>query len=328
MVLPMLDGAQKGERWGRFHLKAENLKDCEIRIWAFARDLEGTAIEDAERFNQMLYDENTAVSEKRDVFERADGVYRRNQTDILLYELRGQYLWLAIEVAGEAPGVLGDMWIQNPGDNFMQTFPEVYQDEGGFFHRYMSVFSSIYADVQKEIDGMGRYMDVDEAPAKMLPILAGWLGLRVENDFPDEAVLRRLLKEVYQLNKMKGTRWAVERLAEIVLGEEVQVIEKNLLNGVEAEEKEVYQKLYGESCWDVTILVNRPPEEKLQEQFLYLVSQYKPVRCRIHLAFHQNCNSLDSYCFLDQNAKLLQNSYGSLEQGDILDGSIILKQDT
>jgi phage tail-like protein len=325
MVLPMLDGASRGERWGRFHLEAELPQESELRIWAFARDADGEDAGKVERLNRMLYDPDVPVSEKRDVFQRAEGITRCNQTDLLLYELRGQYLWIALEVAGEADGVLQNMWVRNPGDRFMQTFPEVYQEEGGFFHRYMSIFSSVYDDVQGEIDGMETCLDVEEAPAGMLPVLAGWLGLRVESDFPDEAILRKLLKEAYLLNKRKGTRWAVERLAKIVLGEEVQVIEKNLLVEAEPEDRAIYRKLYGASAWDVTILVNRPPEEKLQEQFLYLIAQFKPARCRVHLTFYKNCNSLDTYCFLDRNAQLLKNSYGRLEEGAVMDGSVILQ---
>lgn len=326
MVLPMLNSAKKGYSWGRFHLKAELPKECELHIWAFAMDLEDAEkLRKASQLNEKLFDSSVSVREKRDVFERSEGIYRRNQTDILLYELQGQYLWLAIEVTGGDIGTIKELYLHNPGDNFMQTFPEVYQEEGGFFHRYLSIFSSMYADIQKEMDEVCTYFDAEAAPAEMLPVLAGWFGMKVERDFPDEAVLRRLLKEVYQLNKMKGTRWALERLAEIVLGEEIQIIEKNLLDAKETDEQEIYEKLYGESRWDVTVLVNRAPEKKLQEQFLYLASQFMPVRCRLHLVFHQNCNGLDSYCFLDQNAKLLQNSYGSLGQGDIMDGSIILK---
>ena len=325
MILPCFNSFEEKKHWGRFHLKAELSAGCRIKIYAFARDAATSEEkEKVDRLNSFFSKEEVPLSEKRDIFSRAEGICGMDQTDMLFYELEGQYLWIAVEVTGCGEGKIWDMKLFNPGDNFMQTFPEIYREEGGFFHRYMSIFSSLYTDVQREIDDAALLLDPDQAPTHMLLVLAGWLGICAEEGYLDEDVLRKLIKKGYQLNRMKGTRWAIEELARIVLGEDVQIIERNLLEDSDGE-MELYRRLYGDSPWDVTILANKAPEEHLQEQFRYLLAQYKPARCKVHLAFHQKCNTLDSYCYLDENAKLMQSTYGSLEQGDTLDGGVILK---
>lgn len=324
LIFPCFRGEQKGEVWGRFHARVTGERNSSLKIYAFSKDEEeGARI--PEDLEQYFKDETIPAEEKKELFIRADGVKAENAKDVLLTELRGQYLWIALELEGSEEAVLSEMFLHCPGDNFMQTFPEVFQEENGFFQRYLSVFSSLYADMQRKIDQMGNYLDAETAPKEMLPVLAGWLGIQVENGFPEEKILRRLLKEAYQLNRMKGTRGVLDRLAKIVFEDDVMIIEKNLLEASTLEEKNLYQKLYGKSRWDVTILVNCAPEKRQIEQFLFLASQFKPARCQIHLEFRQKCNSLDSYSFLDQNAKLLQHSYVTLGQSEVLDGSGILK---
>ena len=56
-----------------------------------------------------------------------------------------------VEVMGEGVSI-GNIRVEAPGDNFMQTFPEVYREKNSFFHRYLSVYSSIYNDFQEKLD--------------------------------------------------------------------------------------------------------------------------------------------------------------------------------
>ena len=38
-----------------------------------------------------------------------------------------------------------------------------------------------------------------------------------------------MIKEAYRLNCMRGSKWAIERIAEIVLGEPVVILESNIM---------------------------------------------------------------------------------------------------
>lgn len=116
----------------------------------------------------------------------------------------------------------------------------------------------------------------------------------------------------------------------VILGNEAFsetfIIERNRLEGyIPNDMQQTYQKLYGESAQDVTILVKIPENEKLQQQVMYLLRQFKPVRSRIRLVFCQRCSHLDSYCYLDYNAALAQKGLTSTDQGSRMNGTVILQ---
>ena len=82
----------------------------------------------------------------------------------------------------------------------------------------------------------------------------------------------------------------------VILGNEAFsetfIIERNRLEGyIPNDMQQTYQKLYGESAQDVTILVKIPENEKLQQQVMYLLRQFKPVRSRIRLVFMSKMQS-------------------------------------
>lgn len=60
--------------------------------------------------------------------------------------------------------------------------------------------------MSEQIANLDRLLDIDETPVPFLLELAEWLGFSAEGDFPDEEMLRRLVKELYGLNRIKGTR--------------------------------------------------------------------------------------------------------------------------
>lgn len=325
LFLPAINSYEENSMWGRFCLKASLPKSCILVLRAFARDGEVGAQEKKGEVDEYLLDENVPLEDKLRLFEHGDCAKSVNCQNLLLYELRGQYLWLCVEIIGAGEGELSGLYLESQGDNFMQTFPEIYQERGSFFHRYISIFSSMYQELQDKIDHVEEWLDVEKAPEPLLHYFAGWLGLKLEGEFPEE-ILRCLLKEAYGLNRIKGTRQAVISLVELVLGEKVIVVERNLLNQqADREEEKLYDQLYGTSKQDITVLINRKSDEKLQAQLLHLLKQYKPVRSRIRLVFYRDINSLDSYCFLDGNARLGYLTGGLLDENYSMDGSVILE---
>lgn len=322
LILNRFCSYERESRWGRFHCRTDLSQNGTLRIYAFAADA-GRA--QAEELNRFFQDPAVPWQEKRAYFGR-DGAAFVNHEDILLYDLRGEYLWIAVEIEDAGDDKLYDMKLDSQGDNFMQTFPEIYQEENGFFHRYMSVFSSIYQDIADEIEGMDRYLDIETTPRPVLMRIADWFGFEAEGDFLDEELLRRLIKEIYRLNRIKGTKKVMRDLIHAVLGDEAHIIEQNRMRGyIPIELKDTCQKLYGSAMQDVTILIKRQEDEKLQSQMMVLLQQFKPVRSRIRLVFSDRCNNLDSYCYLDYNAALSSKGYAHVDDNNRMNGTVVLQ---
>lgn len=322
LVLNRFRSYERGSKWGRFHCKASLSPSSTLKIYALAVDAESGQ---AQELNHFFHNADVSLQEKRGYFRRG-GVVFINHADVLLYDLQGEYLWIAVEIEEAKNDRLYDMRLDSQGDNFMQTFPEIYQEENSFFHRYMSVFSSIYQDISDEIEGMGRYLNIETTPLPVLMKIADWFGFEAEGDFLDEELLRRLIKEIYSLNRMKGTKQVMKNLIRTVSGDESHIIERNRIRGfIPGEVKETYQKLYGNTMQDVTILVKRQEDEKLQSQMLYLLQQFKPVRSRVRLVFSNRCSNMDSYCYLDYNAAISSRGYAHTDHSNRMNGTVILQ---
>lgn len=326
LFLGSIDGAQEEARWGRFVADIRLDENMAFIIRAFAAD--DRSIMRGEKqtaIDAFLRSDAVSSAEKLKLFAQAGSVKEINKQDILLYELQGRYLWICIEVIGKGQGTLEQMKVTVPGDNFMNTFPEVYQEWNSFFHRYLSIFSSVYNDFQDEIEHAEELLDLDTAPPRMLELFAGWMGLDVRGNFLPEDRLRRLVKEAYRLNRMKGTRRVLERLTELVLGERAIILEKNILDQrVASEERQVYDNLYGHHAYCVTLLIRNPVEESRRSQLFFLIQQFVPVRCELNLVFLEERSNMDTYCYLDGNAQLHMDTAAALDAREYLDDRAVL----
>lgn len=323
-----IDGVETEAHWGRLHLDWTLDADMVVTVYAAASDVQQAW--DGERlltYEEILFDPERAAEQKRSFLEQLGAKKAVNQQDILLYELEGRYLYLMVEIQGYGEGLLSHIWVDNQGDLFMDTFPEVYREHGSFFHRYLSIFSSLYMDFQEKIDNVAQLLDIDTAPAELLPTFGRWMGLDVSGDFLEEERLRLLVKEAYQLNRMKGTKASLERVAEIILGEKVIILEKNVLReDTQAESQQLYEELYGEGTYDVTMLVHTFVPEHQKYQMLFLLNQFKPVRSRLRIRFLEAKGDLDDHAYMDMNAFVEEAQEGILDERQGLDGSILLQE--
>ena len=308
-VCDRIDGIEEGALWGRFHMDWELADDMLVIVHIVATDDERMLIDEQQiNIKDEFSDGEKSIGEKLRLMEMLGAKRVLNTKDTLLYDLKGRYLYLMIEVCGLGEGHLTHLFVDNQEDILSHINSEICQEQGSVYHRYMSIFSAAYMNFQDRIKQISNVLDVDTAPLQMLPMFAGWMGLEISTEFFTEEILRKLVKEAYKLNRVKGTEESVSRICEIVLGEKVVVLDRNALpeNPIE-ENTEVCGIAYGEGSYDVTILVQSHISESQKSQLMYLLNQFKPVRCRLNLKCLEQNGNFDSHIYMDMNATITDN---------------------
>lgn len=325
IILGKIDGIEDDALWGQLHFDCDFDKDTIYTVYICASNYEEfnrrgvpTNIE------EFLLGEDEWQTKKK-FYELVGGKKVVNQSDILLYDVKGRYLYVMLEVSGNSEGCIENMYINSQGDFFMETLPEVYHEYGGFYHRYLSIFSTIFMGLQYKIENAHDVFDIDKAPAEVLTLFGKWMGVDVSGNFLSEDKLRTIIKEAYTLNRMKGTRKALERLTEIVLGEKAIILEKNCLHN-DASGESSYEALYGRGMNDVTMLIKTHVPENQKSQLLFLIKQFVPVRCNLNIRFLDESSGLDDHLYLDMNTQVSEMKAGELDTRQSMDGRALLQE--
>ncbi len=317
LILPPIDSGIEDCPWGRLKYQLTLPENSVCYMYAAACNEEGE--------RDFLMDPSVSLMDKKKYLSSLTCLRFINKPDVLLYEIEGRYLWLAVEVLG-AGASLSNLQVHVPGDNFMNVFPEVYREKNSFFHRYLSIFSSMHNDFQEKLDHREEMLDVERAPKRLLELFLKWMGIDVDGGFLEEEDLRTLLRESGELIKYKGTRKSIERLCELFVGEKPTILERGLMQKyIRSSEQEIYDTLYGDSPYDVTLVMANVVEEHKKEQLLHLLRQFKPIRCRLHILFLKQRGVLDEHTYLDWNAVTFAQEEGNLDASTLLDGAIILQ---
>ncbi len=306
-----LDGVTDASEWGRISMKLTASEEMVCYTYLLATDR--TDYRSSEYgligIEEMLTDPDISAFDKVTFMSEMGAKRLVNSDDALLYDLEGRYLYLAIEMMGYGAASISNLRISAMGDNFMDTFPQVYQDRDSFFHRYLSVFSSIYNDISEQNEHLYEMLDLNTCSPELLEMYGSWFGIDLKGGFLDEDVLRTLVKEAYQLNRMKGTKKGIERVLTIILGEEPVLLENRVQGG---------------GVFDITILVNRKLTEELRHQLTFMIDQFKPLRTKIRILQMEHEAVMDGNSYLDMNAAIPADKQMVLDEEALYDGAFVL----
>ena len=306
-----LDGVSDSSTWGRISCRLNISEEMVCYTYLLATDNNVVKGEDKKplTIDEILSDPDISTYDKISFMTNNNAKRLVNCDDALLYDLEGRYLYIAIEMMGYGSASIERLRVSAMGDNFMNTFPQVYQERGSFFHRYLSVFSSIYNDFSDQNEQLYKMLDLNTCSTDLLEMYASWFGIDLKGGFLKEDVLRTLVKEAYQLNKMKGTKKGIKRVLEIILEEEPVLLENRMQNG---------------GVFEITILVKRRLTEELRHQMMFMVDQFKPLRTRIRILQMEKDVVLDGNSYLDMNASIPQERKPVLDEEALYDGAFTL----
>jgi phage tail-like protein len=165
---------------------------------------------------------------KRLLADRADvraepwtSLSKPNPKDAFLEEAEGRYLWVRIELVGDSDSSprVDAFRAYFPRQSYLRHLPAIYREDersAAFLERFLSIFESVFADIEEDIGATTRYLDANGVPAEHLSWLGDWLALEAGETWPTPAK-RELLRRAPDLFKKRGTRAGLLEIVGIYL---------------------------------------------------------------------------------------------------------------
>jgi phage tail-like protein len=109
-------------------------------------------------------------------------------------------------------------------DDYLALLPPIYHDDR-FLRRYLLIFKSILGPLDRQIAQISHYFDPRVAPEQLLPWLAGWVDLALDERWPDTQ-RRELIRAASTLYRWRGTRRGLSDYLRIYTGVEPRIVEQ------------------------------------------------------------------------------------------------------
>jgi phage tail-like protein len=117
---------------------------------------------------------------------------------------------------------------------YLQHLPAIYQDDD-LMARFLMLFESFWEPIERQLDDTSIYFDTRLMPAEMLPWLASWIGLALDENWPEDRQ-RLLLRNAAKLYRTRGTKRGLLKFLEIYTGQKGTIIENRAENFTLGEE--------------------------------------------------------------------------------------------
>jgi phage tail-like protein len=148
----------------------------------------------------------------------------------------GRYLWVTLELYGNTRATprLQAVRAEYPSHDYLRRIPKTFSRDdqmASFLQRYLTLFSGVLEELEGKADARSALIDARSAPAEILPWLASFLGLVLDERWPT-ATRRALIEEATWLFRFRGTIPGLTRFLEIYTGVRVIIIEKFRARGL------------------------------------------------------------------------------------------------
>lgn len=150
----------------------------------------------------------------------------------------GRYLWVTLDLHGDTRATprVRALRAEHPGHDLLRRLPRVFsreQQAASFLQRYLAPLEGLLVDLEARAAQRRVLLDPRGAPEELLPWLASFVGLALDERLDVEA-RRTLVAEAVNLFRWRGTLAGLSRFLEICLGVRPLIIEHWRLRGVAA----------------------------------------------------------------------------------------------
>jgi phage tail-like protein len=108
--------------------------------------------------------------------------------------------------------------------SYLKYLPAIYADSD-FMGRFLMIFESVLGPIEDMINNIAYYFDPDTTPEELLPWLASWVDMVMDESWPLER-RRALVGSAVQLYQWRGTRRGMREYLRVYAGIEPEITEE------------------------------------------------------------------------------------------------------
>ena len=212
-----LDSERFRCQWHRVRMQAQVEPGTSIQVETFASEAPKAAVE-----VQLLPDNRWAT-------QQVNGQPGEGEWDCLVRSQPGRYLWLRLTLRGDGKHTprIDALRIEYPRNSSLRHLPAVFRQDAAsadFLERYLSLMDNAWDRLGETIDHIDGYFDPNATPLDFLTWLASWLGLALEQSWPEDR-RRKLVEQAHRLYALRGTPAGLRLHVAIYTGVEPQIME-------------------------------------------------------------------------------------------------------
>jgi phage tail-like protein len=106
---------------------------------------------------------------------------------------------------------------------YLKYLPPIYSDDD-FMGRFLLIFETILSPIERTVGNLHYYFDAEMTPPELLPWLASWLGLALDERWPDDQ-RRALILAAVELYQWRGTRRGLSEFLRLYTGLTPEIVE-------------------------------------------------------------------------------------------------------
>ena len=331
MITGSVDSTEHGFLWRSLEISVSAGENTVVRVSAYAADSTVIGCDGIPReLDSLLRDETVPAAERLKLTEGLFTPLYTNCTDGPV-GLHGRYIWIRLDIImlDRQPVRLSRIKLLLKSESMIEYLPEVYRSgdgENGFMTRYLSIFDSIFFDMDGRIDKARSAMDYRAADGAMLRYLADWI-MAEDSAYLDEESLRQRISRTALDYRMSGTRQGLSDWIQQEYGVTPNIIEyfEVCKLASEGKDREVYQRLFGSDPYRFFILLPEKTFADTHEANIFTAKLRNriPAYTEAEVVILKRNVILENHTYLGVNSVIGGYSCAESDSGSIA-GDIIL----
>lgn len=325
------DSSEHNFRWRSLIADIDIPDSAVVRVYAYCANTTLVSFDGVPaELDSYISNRSISIEEK---LRKTDGLFKPIGSGLdCPINLTGRFIWLKFEfvLPEERRAEIKRIRLLLKSESIMDYLPEVYRaedGENGFMSRFMSMFDSIFFDMDDKIAELHGSFDHRSADGEMLKLLAQWLNIEDVAYLPEDE-LRNRIASADDEQRSSGTRRGISRWIENEYGVKPNIIEfysvKRMIN--EGKDRDIYLRLFGSDPYKFFILLPENTFENTHDANIFMekLRRRVPANTQPEVVLIRQSVILENHTYLGVNSVVSGYSEAGADIGNRISHDLIL----